>query len=76
MLATGLRVPLTAATDLFAQAVAAGREMLSLHTYGLWRAQTPPAAKPRIAPNPPQITTPLPDEARSISHDPSSDTLI
>ena len=76
MLATELRVPLTADADLFAQAVASGRKVLSLHTYGQWPPQSPPAAKPRVAPDPPHVTTPLPGEAHTISHDPATGTLI
>ena len=65
ILATEIRLPLTADADLFAQAVAAGRKILSLHTYGQWPSQTPPL-----------ITVPLPDEAHTISHDPATDTLF
>ena len=76
MLATEIRLPLTDDAGLFVQAVAAGREILSLHTYGQWPSQTPPAAKPRAVHNRPRITVPLPDEAHTLSHDPDTGTLL
>jgi hypothetical protein len=47
----GLRVPLTANADLFAKAIALGREVIWLHTYGerfVDPAESRPAAPPRL----------------------------
>lgn len=81
----GLRVPVTADADLFARAVALGREVIWLHTYGE-RFDDAEADRPRQAPRLPKehapvipmgggipgAPEPLPD---SIDYDPATWTL-
>ncbi|HWH22510.1 MAG TPA: type ISP restriction/modification enzyme [Allosphingosinicella sp.] len=51
----GLRVPLTADADLFAEAAKLGREVIWLHTFGERFADHRPAGPPRVAVNPPTV---------------------
>jgi hypothetical protein len=53
----GLRVPLTADAKLFAEAVALGREIIWLHTYGE-RFADPKAGRPKQAPRLPKESAP------------------
>jgi Type ISP C-terminal specificity domain/N-6 DNA Methylase len=53
----GVRAPLTTSADLFARAVAIGRKVLWLHTYGQ-RLTDPSNERPRRAPRLPPLTAP------------------
>ncbi|MBN9004384.1 MAG: N-6 DNA methylase [Rhizobiales bacterium] len=62
LVSPGLRLPLTADAKLFAEAVALGREVIWLHTYGE-RFADPKAGRPRQAPRLPKDTAPrIPEE--------------
>ncbi|MEI9928520.1 MAG: type ISP restriction/modification enzyme [Sphingomonas sp.] len=51
----GLRVPLTAAAKLFAEAAKLGREVIWLHSFGERFAEGRPAGPPRVPANPPTV---------------------
>jgi hypothetical protein len=51
----GLRIPVTADRDLFAEAVELGREVVWLHTFGERFAEGRPAGPPRVEQNEPTI---------------------
>jgi len=51
----GLRIPLTADSNLFAKAVEIGREVIWLHTFGERFNEGRPAGPPRVAQNEPTI---------------------
>ena len=75
----GLRVPLTASPDLFAEAVETGREVVWLHTFGE-RFTDPaagrPARPPRVEDGPrPVVATAIPDDANEIRYDPDTQRL-
>ena len=74
LMATEVRVPLTADAELFRRCADAGREVLRLHTFGQRVAPAP--APPRVSTNPPLVSTALPETPREMSHDPNTDTLI
>lgn len=65
----GLRVPLTASADLFAQATALGREVVWLHTYGE-RFADPNEGRPSGAPRLPKGEAPVMPKGGTIPGDP------
>jgi len=79
LLTPGLRVPLTANAASFADAVALGRRVLWLHTYGRCFADAAagrPAGAPRVVQGDrPLVVTPIPDSPdampEEIVHDPA-----
>ena len=73
--AMGVRVPITANGDLFTKAVKIGRTILRLHTYGK-RLSSSSATKPCVKINPPRVDQGMPDEAHSLSHDSTTNTLL
>jgi len=79
----GLRIPLTAAADLFERAVALGRRVLWLHTYGE-RCADPAAERPEGPPRVesgarPLVIEPIPDDEagmpEAIEYDAATGTL-
>ncbi|HRH19569.1 MAG TPA: N-6 DNA methylase [Brevundimonas sp.] len=66
----GLRIPITADGDLFAQAVNIGREVIWLHTFGE-RFQDDRGAVVRVTPtkDEPTVSTPLPKTLAEMPHD-------
>ncbi len=70
-----MRLPLTADAKLFDEAVDLGHRILYLSTFGL-RCQPPSAQSrcPRVA-NGPILETPMPAEAESLHHDPTTSIL-
>lgn len=65
----GLRVPMTADAKLFAQAIALGREIVWLHTYGE-RFADPDAGRPKQAPRLPKDRAPFIPTAGAIPGSP------
>ena len=70
LLRPGLRVPITARTDLFIKAVELGREVVWLHTYGE-RFHDPAAGRPRSAPRMKENGPIIPKEG-AIPNDPEN----
>jgi hypothetical protein len=72
----GLRVPLTADANLFAEAVALGSEVIWLHTYGE-RFADPAAGRPKQAPRLPKASAPVIPKAGEIpgAPEPLPDTM-
>ena len=75
----GLRVPLTASPDLFAEAVETGREVVWLHTFGDRFADPAagrPARPPRVEDGPrPTVAAAIPDDADEIRYDADAQRL-
>ena len=75
----GLRVPLTADADVFAQAVEVGREVVWLHTFGDRFADPAagrPARPPRVEDGPrPSLAAAVPDDADEIHYDADAQRL-
>lgn len=65
----GLRIPITADGALFAEAVAVGREVIWLHTFGERFQDGRPAGPPRVGENEPTVSKPLPKTLAEMSHD-------
>ena len=76
--ATEIHLPITADRELFDDAVALGRRVLWLHTYGNRFAQAGAQTPPRVTPPGagPSVIIPLPQQAHQLSHDPNHDLLV